>query len=105
MPQTLATSRTPGGVAPWMPWHVAQLGAMFGFFPGTFPERICPCTPFSKSSSWEVGIRYGFIRAATAWHFPHVAGMLEWETSDFGSDLRRISCIPWQEGHTATPRA
>src|ERR1035437_2928639 len=27
LPQTLATESTPGGVAPWLPWQVEQVGA------------------------------------------------------------------------------
>ena len=45
---------------------------------------------------------YGFMYSGSAWHVPHIRGTFVRYTIESVSDFRRISCLPWQEVHTAT---
>ena len=80
VPQTADTDATCGGVAPWLPWQEAQLGA----------ERsprlasASQCTLGRYSANWLVGILYFAMCCASAWQWAQVSGRRSGWTGESG---------------------
>src|SRR5271157_5830262 len=69
VPHTAATDSTSGGLAPWLPWHDAQLGAERS------PRLVMAsqCTLLRYSSNWLVGILYRAIFCLSEWQREQVS--------------------------------
>src|SRR5688500_9451734 len=96
--QTLATSVTPGGVAPWLPWHVLHVGA------DVSPRfsSASACTLDDQSANTPASWPNGFMRDASAWHCEQVVATFNGATGDRVSRTRTTLCAEWQSEQVAT---
>src|SRR6266581_3098080 len=97
VPQTFATELTCGGVAPWFPWHEAQVGAE-----RSPPASAAQCTLVRYPANWFVSILYLAMCSALAWHRAQVSGSRSGYTGDWASFTARMSCTLWQSMQVAT---
>src|SRR5262245_45485327 len=90
--QTFCTVFTPGGAAPWLPWQVAQLGALRS--PRTAIASWCTLALYC--ANWSVGILYSFMWAGSAWQRAQVLATFRGWTVERESRGDRRSCTLWQ---------
>src|SRR5690348_16545902 len=87
-PHTFAIEDTCGGVAPWLPWQEAQVGAERS---PRF-ETASQCTLVRYSLNWLVSILYFAMCCLSAWQRAQVSGRRSGCTGESASFTERISC-------------